>query len=416
MVILSFRKGINISLKKIDCISAVNTLPGDPLNFPDLDIANLLLDTATTVSNGRSSLSSNLSVEIGRKSMLIGTPFSTSSSNALQGSDFAAVISDSDFGSLNDHDDMPYSEDFSLALRPAFKDRITSDNLTFQVPELLARQKRRLKRFKNALMDHELMLEKDQLFINQQGMLNYSGAELLSNISDPIMEALKLLNGPEYIFIPGTFDSIFTSNRLKFSYSKKKPIIAGLVVNDDNQYPPDSDNGNYHDDFNDIEAYRNDANSISSSTPSNLVLPWSTSSSSFSSSHSTFLDKHGGVSSILNTPIRKGGNNTPSPLTDLTDLKLSSSSSSTSFSSTSSAIFGNTQTSSMSQETFDFFYYLVDSITSKSGSLSSILKREYTSRPIAARALHHLLELRSANLIEVEQNCPFADIKISIIQ
>ena len=76
-----YRKGSNITLKKIDCISAVNVLPGDPLNFPDLDISNLL--SMTTEKDGRSSEASSsaaMNPEIGRKSILssFGTPFSTS--------------------------------------------------------------------------------------------------------------------------------------------------------------------------------------------------------------------------------------------------------------------------------------------------------------------------------------------------
>ncbi len=394
-------------------------MPGDPLNFPDLDIANLLLDSQGI---GRASLSSNPSAEIGRKSMSLGTPFSTvsSSSNALQGSDFAAVISDSDFGSMNDHDmPLPLDDDYQISLRPA-RDRISSsDSMEFQVPEELQRQRqqRKVKRFKNALMDHELMLEKDQLFINDQEMLEYR--DLFGTTSDPFTEALKLLNKPDELFISGTFDSIFTTRRLDFHFNKKPK----LAPENTEKKMGTSDEGMLYDDggFNDydgggIEMFRNESSISSSSTrtPSTLILPWSTSTSTSDKQQRL-------LSSVLNTPIRKGGSNTPSPLTDnLQELRLTSSSSS-SASFASSEDFQNQLGggSSLSQDTFDFFYFLVDSVPSKSGGsieLNSVLKRESTSRAVAARALHHLLELTSANLINVKQHQPFSDIKILIIQ
>lgn len=407
-------------MKKIDCISAVNVLPGDPLNFPDLDITNLLLDSQGI---GRASLSSNPSAEIGRKSMSLGTPFSTvsSSSNALQGSDFAAVISDSDFGSMNDHDmPFPHDDDYQMSLRPARDRSSSSDSMEFQVPEELQRQRqqRKVKRFKNALMDHELMLEKDQLFINDQEMLEYR--DPFNAPSDPFIEALRLLNKPDELFISGTFDSIFTTRRLEFSFNKK-PKLADESAE---KKMETSDEGMIYDDggFNDydgggIEMFRNDSSISSSSTrtPSTLILPWSTSTS-------TSDNQQRLLSSVLNTPIRKGGSSTPSPLTDnLQELRLTSNSSSSASFSSSSEDFHNQldSGSSLSQDTFDFFYFLFDSVPSKSGGiieLSSVLKRESTSRAVAARALHHLLELTSANLINVKQIHPFSDIKISIIQ
>lgn len=408
-------------MKKIDCISAVNVLSGDPLNFPDLDIANLLLDP-----QGRVSMSSNPSTaEIGRKSMSLGTPFSSTpsfSSNALQGSDFAAVISDSDYGSFNDHE-IPYSHDddhYQISLRPTRENNNNNDSesMEFQVPDELKRQRRqerKMKRFKNALMDHELMLEKDQLFINEQEMLQYTNTGFNTFINDPLIEALKLLNKPDENFISETFDSIFTSTLNKFEFITKKPKLVGTkselnkpLNNENDETGMIYDDGGLND--YDVEMYRNETSfstSTTAATPSNLILPWSASSSS--------SDKH--FSSILNTPIRKAGNSTPSPLTE--DLKLTSSSSNTSFTSLSSSIANaNTSNSALSQETFDFFYFLVDSIPSKSGStaLNSVLKKESTSRAVAARALHHLLELTSANLINVKQNEPFSDIKITIIQ
>ena len=84
--------------------------------------------------------------EAGRKSLL-GTPFfnfpsSSSSLNALQGSDFAAVISDSDFSTgLNDHD---YNINEMFSLRPPLNNSNSSNgSLEFHVPDELLRQMNR---------------------------------------------------------------------------------------------------------------------------------------------------------------------------------------------------------------------------------------------------------------------------------
>lgn len=400
-------------MKKIDCISAVNVLPGDALNFPDLDISSLLIENQAV---GRTSLSSNPSAEIGRKSMLLGTPFSTTSSstlsNALHGSDFANAISYSDYGSMNDHSDIPFSEEFNNQrfVRPRIED--SDDSMEFQVPDQLQQKKKRLKRFINSLMDHDLMLEKDELFINENEMLTNT---IASTVTDPFAAALKLLKSPDEFFIPGTFDAIFSCDRLSFNYkgnnAKKNKKIDQKTINDGLTTASDFHFDNENDGFDydgGIEMYRNE-NTLSSSsitTPSTLILPWSNASSS--------SDKQRLLSSVLNTPIRKNGNSTPSPLDEINELKLTSSSSNSSFSSSSFQTFPS-ENLSLSQETFDFFCFLVDSLPSKSGYLGNVSKRESMSRPIAARALHHLLELKSNNLIDVKQLKPFSDIKISII-
>ena len=424
-----YRKGSNITLKKIDCISAVNVLPGDPLNFPDLDISNLL--SMTTEKDGRSSEASSsaaMNPEIGRKSILssFGTPFSTStSSNALQGSDFAAALSDAEMAySLNDHD-MMYASDYSMNSNEFFPFRPKSinssgsnENLEFQVPNLVEKRRvsrlNRLKRIKNALMDMELMLEKDELFINESEMLQRSQVSLEANDVDPIKEALKLLNGPEELFVSETFDGIFKTSKLNFSYSTYKQntnlnnqadFDADLMAfNDNDGYDYYNDNDN----FNEIEQYRN----VPNSTPSTLNLPWSVSGSSISN------DSRGLFSSSIgiNTPIRKGRSNdqsSPTSLAELQELKLSSSSSG---SSSSIPLYNPQNNMNLSQETFDFLYYLHDSMPSNSGitTFGSILKKETVSRAIAARAFHHLLELKSASLIDVKQPRPFADIQITM--
>ena len=413
--IIGSRKGNNITLKKIDCISAVNTLPGDPLNFPDLDISNLLL--MSTEKGGRNSdisLSIAMNPEIGRKSMIstFGTPFSTSSSsNALQGSDFASALYDSDLAySLNDHDIM-HAPEYSLNSNEHFPFRpknIMSDNMEFQVPNQVEKRRiSRIRRIKNALMDMELMLGKDDLFINESEMLNYATKNLISEEADPIKEALNLLNCPDEPFVMETFDGIFKTSKLNFSYSK--PMISKKSGSNNSAFTSDhidfhDAEGHYeyynnNDNFNEIEQYRN----VPNSTPNTLNLPWSISGSGLSSSSM-------GLSSIgINTPIRKGQLNGQNSPTSLLDLQLSSTSSSSSIS-----LYNPKNDMNLPQETFDFLYYLHDSMSSDSGinTLGRILNKETVSRPVVARAFHHLLELKSANLIDVKQSSPFSDIQI----
>lgn len=405
-------------MKKIDCISAVNTLPGDPLNFPDLDITNLLLMSTENggPATARSSEAS-MNPEMGRKSFasVLGTPFSNTSgsSNALQGSDFASAISDSDLAySLNDHD-MMHGSDYSMnsneifPLRP--KKAGANGNLDFQVPNHLEKRRiSRIRRIKNGLMDMELMLGKDELFIKESELLqnskNNSGIEEI----DPIQEALKLLNGPDEFFVMETFDGIFKTSKLNFKLSIKQKhngkasstFTSDHIDFNDGYY---EDNDIYNN--NDIEQYRN----VPNSTPSTLNLPWSISGSSLSDSNSSMK----GFSSIgINTPVRKGQQSSPSSFSDLQDLRLSSSSSS----SPSIPLYNPQTNMNLSQETFDFLYYLHDSLLSDSGSTTfgSVLNKETVSRPIAARAFHHLLELKSASLIDVNQAAPFSDIEIII--
>ena len=363
-----------------------------------------------------------MNLEIGRKSITssFGTPFSTStSSNALQGSDFAAAISDSDIAySLNDHDMMRGGSDYSLnsnelfPLRPrSLNSSGSNDKMEFQVPDLVEKRRAsRIRRIKNALMDMELMLGKDQLFINESEMLQRTQTISKLEETDPIKEALKLLNGPDELFVLETFEGIFKTNKPSFTFSAHKISGNSRQPAGFNSDPADFNDADGHyeyyndnDNFNDIEQYRN----VPNSTPSTLNLPWSVSGSSISS------DTRGLSSVGINTPIRKGRNNdqsSPSSLSDLHDLKLSSSSSSS-----SSIPFYNPQNNmNLSQETFDFLYYLHDSMLPNSGitTFGSILKKETVSRPIAARAFHHLLELKSASLIDVKQPSPFSDIQI----
>lgn len=402
------RKGTNITLKKIDCISAVNVLPGDPLNFPDLDISNLLMSESHRTSIA--STSTLLNPETGRKSFSLGTPFSTPSSNALQGSDFASAIGDSDFGSMNDHDHEPM-EMFPLRQMNTNHPTLSSqsDNYEFQVPDELKRKTQRGKRFKNSLMDHELMLEKDQLFINESDLHKYKNAKNESN--DPFKVALKLLNSPNDFFFES--ETSLKTSKLNFAYeyprSENEATCKDLSnVSFDNYM--DNDGYYAHDE---IEVYRNDPTrlSFSSSTPRNLILPWSSSSSDALKINNQLS------SAAINTPIRKGlfgtaGQSTPSPLTDLA-------ASSSSISLKSSSPFKDF-TSSLSQETFDFFYFLQEKIIeSKPASKSTItftnvLPKGKTSRAVAARAFHHLLELKSGSLVDVKQSRPFSDIQILI--
>ena len=449
------RIGTNITLKKFDCISNVNIIPGDPLNFPDLDISNLL-----NISDARTSTSSHnnqiiMTPEAGRKSLL-GTPFfnfpsSSSSLNALQGSDFAAVISDSDFSTgLNDHD---YNINEMFSLRPPLNNSNSSNgSLEFHVPDELLRQKRaklRIRKLKNSLMDQDLMLEKDNLFINEREMLknNYLNISRSTEVADPIKEALQLLNGPnDKLLIDNDCKfSLFNNLKLKFTASF---INAKKQKNNNNKanesfHPKDI---NMNDDFNyDVEQYRNDTENggsvfSSSNTPSNLILPWSSSSDDIDMNHFP-------SSAIPNTPSRKGPEYS-SPFSDLQALRLSSSSS-TSFSATPSSNpatpspfpvprnYNNSSSndfiSTLSKETFDFYYFLQDAIIAKTTEkikttpkssdqinanaliyFTDILKKESTRKPIAARALHHLLELKTANLITVKQIRPYSEIQISI--
>jgi hypothetical protein len=399
-------------LKKIDCISAVNVLPGDPLNFPDLDISNLLMSESHRASI--MSTSTVLNPEIGRKSFSLGTPFSTPSSNALQGSDFASVIGDSDFGSMNDHDTMDH-EIFPLRQISNNISSYQSENFEFNVPDELRRQKRakqKIQKFKNSLMDHELMLEKDKLFINENELLKQNFNDNFFS-SNPFKVALDLLNNPdEQLFESST---IFKTTKLNFSYetrkaeqNKNKSIIPMTISSSNNEDSVDyiMDNDDYR--FDDgIEVYRNDPNSrrlsmTSSSTPSNLMLPWSSSSVEKSRNH--FL------SAIQNTPIRKGLQSTLSPLTDLSATPSSSLSS-------ASSPFKQFSTS-LSNETFDFFYFLQDTIensdNTKIFTFETALPKAGTSRAVAARAFHHLLELKTANLVKVKQSRPFSSIEILI--
>lgn len=399
-------------MKKIDCISAVNVLPGDPLNFPDLDISNLLMSESHRASI--MSTSTVLNPEIGRKSFSLGTPFSTPSSNALQGSDFASVIGDSDFGSMNDHDTMDH-EIFPLRQISNNISSYQSENFEFNVPDELRRQKRakqKIQKFKNSLMDHELMLEKDKLFINDNELLKQNFNDNFIS-SDPFKVALDLLNNPdEQLFESST---IFKTTKLNFSYetrkteqNKNKSIIPMTISSSNNEdsvdFIMDNDDYRFHDG---IEVYRNDPNSrrlsmTSSSTPSNLMLPWSSSSVEKSRNH--FL------SAIQNTPIRKGLQSTPSPLTDLSATPSSSLSS-------ASSPFKQFSTS-LSNETFDFFYFLQDTIensdNTKIFTFETALPKAGTCRAVAARAFHHLLELKTANLVKVKQFRPFSSIEILI--
>jgi hypothetical protein len=162
------------------------------------------------------------------------------------------------------------------------------------------------------------------------------------------------------------------------------------------------------------EMFRNDDDNLSfaNGTPSQLNLPWS--SSSASKSNSSNSSRRTSLTSFIdNTPIRKGSStatlSTPSPLTEpFADLKLISAT-------------HNSQT--LSDESFDFFYFLQEKLSSladKSGrSASNTFKRiisvDVNGRAVAARAFHHLLELRTANLVDLKQASSFSDIKISLI-
>lgn len=396
-------------MKKIDCISAVNVLPGDPLNFPDLDISNLLISESHRASIV--STSTVLNPETGRKSFSLGTPFSTPSSNALQGSDFASVVGDSDFGSMNDHDTM--DQDI-FPLRQINNQILSSqsENFEFKVPDELKRQQRarqRIKKFKNSLMDHELMLDKDQLFINECELLKTNLNNGAGERCDPFKMALDLLNNPDELFFES--DVIFKTTKLNFSYTKpkteqsKQNLQISRSDDDSINYHMDNDDYGFNDD---IEVYRNDPNVgglslTSSSTPSNLILPWSSSSAD--------ATKNPFSSAIQNTPIRKGLQSTPSPLTDLVATPSSSSLSA------ASSPFKHFSTA-LSQDTFNFFYFLQDTIETSGNikifTFETVLPKNKTNRAVAARAFHHLLELKTASLVEVKQTRPFSDIEISI--
>lgn len=353
------------------------------------------------VNGGRSSEISStigLNPEMGRKSILssLGTPFSTSSSsNALQGSDFAAAISDSDLGySMNDHDMMYGSEMSSdiFPLRPR-----SESNMEFQVPTRIEKRKiSRIRRIKNALMDTETMLDKGELFINESEMLQYNLYNLKTEeYFDSIKEALTLLNAPAELFALESFEGIF--NLCKFNYSNRN-LSGNIDDHIDFNYADDHyDYISGNDNFNDIEEYRNDPNATPSSA---LYLPWSTNSSS------SFSSNKGISSAGINTPIRKGHLNVHSSPSSLSE--------SISGSSPSVKLYNPENNMNLSQESFDFLYYLHDSITSESGiaSFGNILKKDTVSRQIAARGFYHLLELKSANLIDVKQRLPFSEIQI----
>jgi hypothetical protein len=399
-------------MKKIDCISAVNVLSGDPLNFPDLDIANLLKTESARTSLSSSNLQST---EIGRKSLL-GTPFSVSSltsstnnnnsnNNTLQGSDFTTALGDSDFGEFNEEHHAG-ALDFQHYMRPNASDSLDD----FQVPDVLARRRQsRSRKLKNSLMDHELMLEKDQLFISETEMLSDSISFIESSVNkNPNEEALELLNNSEELSM---FHDLWNAQKFAFELpSKQTRKITKASAGNDSTFNNEMDLG-------DIEEFRGDNNfhegssDYGLSTPQQLLtLPWSTSSSASSRKQI--------ISSILNTPSRKPSSS--SPISALNDLKLLSSSSDTSYGSNYQEF--PASSNNLSKETFDFYCFLQEawesSMSAKSRSITSfstLLKKETTGKAVAARAFHHLLELKTSAMIEVSQNRPFSDIQIKMI-
>ena len=129
--------------------------------------------------------------------------------------------------SLNDHDMMYASIIQWIPMKSSIQTKSISssgsnENLEFQVPNLVEKRRvSRLNRLKElkCFNGHGINAGKDELFINESEMLQRSQVSLEANDVDPIKEALKLLNGPEELFVSETFDGIFKTSKLNFSYS-----------------------------------------------------------------------------------------------------------------------------------------------------------------------------------------------------
>lgn len=381
------------------------------LNFSDLDL-NTILSSTLDYPNPTKQLNIQSTPEIGRFNA------NSTSSSITASHKISSILHDSDFSNVMGPVFMDMNDGFDnelLDYLPLRSNSSASSNLEFHIPEEIKTTKTSYKPRRLNLMDDSdnLMLNKDELFISSADFYSNSKKSLFFTESseDPSKKAMKLLNNPSDLELNDVFSNILRIDQFFDPKIAKQENKNNKANNNNNNIDDMNMNDDYYDD---VEVFRNDLmlqSSSSSNTPNMFqLLPWSMS-----------MDSSNNASSILNTPIKKNTSHSQTLLYPHSDNASSSTASST-----TSSPFKITDTTN--NETLNFFQYLQERIIEdnkklKGGGLQKnpstiyfdkLIELTSPNRHLVSRAFYHLLELKSSDLIDLNQSKPFSSIKISI--
>lgn len=440
-----------ITLKTIECISAVNMMTGPDLTLPDMDISQILRDAERQQQLNEGKI--QMTPEAGRKthgssSSLRSAPlFHSSSSNRVSSMDGSMLLHGDFASAIGDMDPLqsdPHDANDSLFMHPNGVERdFSSEPHQLNVPETVgARERPARPRFVH-LFDDDLMLTKDQLFLSDADRIHPSIRKTPSNPSEAVYDdAIALLNGPSGDVIEWLIAQS-TPFRPLFAHSRPAPVGCNKPISTADPAffasVPDDD-GFFHDPP--VETFRaagsGGADGANDGDAPFQLMPWS------SLLPSDQIDETGraSLSSAASLPF------SPLRLRSSSPTNSASSRSSSSGASAAASLPFSMRTGPMasvrSRDTLDFLVFLQESLalareqqpTCNHIVLNELLLRSdnvsHITRPIAARAFSHILgtitvqtsivyyewdwspsvELCNGGLVIVRQTRPFAAIHI----
>jgi len=395
------RNTASITIGKVDTLPKVGVL--NDMTLPDLDIATLLkaaTDGYGTPEQGRKDKEGILA----SSSSSLSKPFYASSSSRLSSSDSFALQSDligtTAFPDTN-FDDNLFADGaaFPVALNLFQRRDDAARTASLEVPDVLHQAaaviKSRKRRSTINYFDSELMLDKEHLFLNDHEiMTDYLKAAISGKASrETIINAINLITTPTEDMIEG-----LTGTKLDFHFTI--PPLTGKN-NTDFEHFNDDDSNNFH---MDAEAYRSGNNNVQIDlTPSTKHMPWSSipgSDIDFNRRSSSDLSMQGLILSGSSSPTRSH----------------SSIASNTAYPSFFTSLPENIKASTVaSRDTLDFLHFCQERTNERSKtSFFSLINRQTESRHVAANAFSHILQLTSANLMQVRQVKPHGDIELVV--